>query len=558
MSNKLTKEPRRRGTPLLFLLSVMMMAGAIGLLIFDLVSFSQREDQLSAGIQVAGVRVGGMTADQASAMIEQAFAQPVTLYYENNPIVIAPDSVGFRISTASMLASAAGAAETEGGFWARFANFLLGQEDVTTRNIPLQADYQRTALEALLQDIARRYDQPSGTADFDLQTLTSVPGTSGIELDIEAAMREIDRALQSPTERVVNLPLTTGSSSQASLSTLEDLIIAYLDSAGFIFDGQSTVASVYIQDLTTGEEINILGDVAFTAASTVKVPLLIDYFRVLDREPTQDDAFLMANSLLCSANSTSNLIMSTFLGNGDVFSGVASLTRTAQNIGMRNTYLTAAFDDGSPDFVFGSIAGPQTSPNPGFDTQPDFYNQTTAEDMGMAFNMIYDCAYHASGLMTAYPDGQFNQRECQQMLELMTANDLNRLLQAGLPPGTRISHKNGWLTETSGNAGIVFPPNGRDYIISVFLWEDTEANFQNYERLWPLIEEISRATWNFFSPESPMLTRRADIPRTAQECFQRDATGNITYVYLPPYGSVDLSNINGWRDGSATTPQGEG
>lgn len=123
------------------------------------------------------------------------------------------------------------------------------------------------------------------------------------------------------------------------------------------------------------------------------------------------------------------------------------------------------------------------------------------------------------------------------MLEVTSAVDLERLLQGGIPPDARISHKNGWIFDTVGDAGIVYSPNGRHYVISVFLWERTE--FQNYEKLWPLVEEISRAAWNFFNPENALLQPRADLPATAAEC-----EGN----YLPPNAeAVNLDDINAWK-----------
>jgi hypothetical protein len=86
-----------------------------------------------------------------------------------------------------------------------------------------------------------------------------------------------------------------------------------------------------------------------------------------------------------------------------------------------------------------------------------------------------------------------------------------------------------------GDAGIVYPPSGRNYVISVFLWE--EAEFQNYERLWPLVEGISRTAWNYFSPGEALVAPR-DLPATALEC-----EGN----YLPPPGEVNLDDIDSWR-----------
>lgn len=98
---------------------------------------------------------------------------------------------------------------------------------------------------------------------------------------------------------------------------------------------------------------------------------------------------------------------------------------------------------------------------------------------------------------------------------------------------------------TTGEAGIVFSPNGRNYVIAVYLWEDGDTTGFNR---WPIIEEISRATWNYFNPENPLNTRRTDLPPAADECITQNADGTIqSYNYLPPYDLIDLNNINGWR-----------
>jgi len=550
----------RQGAPILLILSTLMICASIGLFILELINFTQDEDRISVGVTVGDVGIGGLRDFEASSRLEGAYTSPITLYYRDAPINLNPDTVGFQVNTPVMLAAARAAGETGGGFWVRFFNHMLGQDNTQTEDIPLEADYQSNELRTELEEIARIYDRPAGDAVFDLDTLTISSGDSGWQLDVDAAVNAVDAALRRPNERWVELPIAGGEQANTNLNVLEDLIIAYLDAEGFIYDGQTSVASVFILDLTTGEEINILGDVAYSAASTIKVPLLIDFFRVLEREPNQDEAFLMANSLLCSANSTSNLIMETFLGTGNLFSGIASVTNTAQYLGADNTFISAPLIDGSPDQEFGAIAAPETRPNPDFDTDPDLFNQTTAEDMGTLFSMIYDCANFGSGLLAAYTDDQFTPRECQQMLELMSANDLERLLQAGIPDGVRISHKNGWVPgqlagatgATTADAGIVFSPNGRDYVISVYIWEETDTT--GFER-WPLIEGISRAAWNYFNPENPMTQPPANTPPTARECFTTDNAGNRNYQYLPPYGSVDLDNINGWRDGTPTTPQ---
>jgi beta-lactamase class A len=539
ISTRGTRRRRRRIPPILPALSLLMIAAGSGLFLLELVTFSQREERLPEDLTVASVQVGGLLPAQAVARWEQVYAEPITLYYGESPILLDPAAIGFRTNRDTMLAEAEAAGESEGGFWIRFFNYLSQQELQQSAEVPLYAEYQRSLLQNFLQDIAQRYDRSSGTAGYDVATLTTFSGDMGRQLDIPASIDLIDAALRSPTERTVRLPIGDSDASRPRLETLERLIVDYLDSQNFIYDGQSTVASVFILDLETGEEINLLGDVAFSAASTMKLPILIDYYRYLTLPPTQEEAWLMANSLLCSRNSSSNLLMQISGGGVDVFQGIANVTRTAQYLGARNTYLTAPFISGDPNQVLGSIAAPPTTPNPNYNTAPDQFNQTTTEDLGTLLALTYDCATYGSGLMSAYPAGEFTQNECRQMLELMSGNDLLRLLQGGLPAGTRISHKNGWLSDRAlvGDAGIVYPPNGRDYVIAVFLWENVP--FPNFERLWPLVEGISRATWNFFVPEAAMLTPRSDLPPTAQEC-----EGN----YLPPdAASLNLDDTDAWR-----------
>lgn len=540
MSAQLSSRRRRGGLSLIFSLSILLLLAASTLSIYELAAFSGREEQLPAGITVAGINVSGLQGRDAVARWESIYATPLTLFYSdingNHPIRLHPDQLGWRIRSEPMLADALAFGETEGGFWRRFLYYLLGTERTLARDIPLVSAYQEYALVGYLQDLAHRYDHPPSLPGYDLQTLTVFPGESGYALDIPSSGSTIDIALRSANARVVNLPVRSIDKRQPSLKTLRELIIDFLDSEGFIFDGQSTVASVFILDLLTGEEFSILGDVAFSAASTIKASIMIDYFRELTAAPSPEEAWLLANSLLCSNNASSNLLME-ILGANDIFAGIQSVTDTAQSIGARNSFITAPFFLGVEGQRLGSIAPPATAPNPNHDTGADPFNQTTAEDMGTLFNLLYDCAEFGSGLATIIADGQITQHECRQMLELTSANDLERLLQGGIPADVRISHKNGWIFDTVGDAGVVYSPNGRHYVISVYLWEETE--FQDYEKLWPLVEEISRATWNYFNPENALMRPRENLPATALDC-----EGN----YLPPGPEyVDLDDINGWR-----------
>jgi len=270
---------RSRRFPIFSLLSWGLLAAALGIFFFELIRFSQQNSLLTGDVSIANVSVGGLSPAQAIARVEQAYAQPVTLWYADSPIQLDPAAINWRTNRETMLAAAQATGEEEAAFWSRFLDYLLGRQRAEVVDVPLVADYQEGSLIALLDDISLRYDRPAGGASYDLSTLTVRPGDIGYVMDIDQALPMIDAALRSPTDRNVTLPVTENDSTRAGLETLHDMITTYLDSEGFIYDGQSTIASVFVMDLQTGQEMNILSDVAVSAASTVKIGILIDYFR---------------------------------------------------------------------------------------------------------------------------------------------------------------------------------------------------------------------------------------------------------------------------------------
>jgi len=75
-------------------------------------------------------------------------------------------------------------------------------------------------------------------------------------------------------------------------------------------------------------------------------------------------------------------------------------------------------------------------------------------------------------------------------------------MKAGLPEGTELAHRTG-ISGTNDNnlrvamndIGIVKLPNGKHFILSVYLKEITETK-ENTEKI---IADIAKATWNYFT-----------------------------------------------------------
>lgn len=166
-------------------------------------------------------------------------------------------------------------------------------------------------------------------------------------------------------------------------------------------------------------------------------------------------------------------------------------------LGLQNTFLAGKFTLGSP--LLASIETPANQ-RTDVDTDPDLYSQTTPSDIGMLLADLYQCAQSGGGTLPVVFPSEITPAKCQEMINLLVANKLPVLLTAGIPDGTRIAHKHGWVTYNGvfnaiGDAGIIYSPGG-NYVLSVFLhhpvqlvWDPSSA----------LITELSRAVYNYFN-----------------------------------------------------------
>ncbi|GIF72634.1 serine hydrolase [Asanoa siamensis] len=75
-------------------------------------------------------------------------------------------------------------------------------------------------------------------------------------------------------------------------------------------------------------------------------------------------------------------------------------------------------------------------------------------------------------------------------LALLEANEHRDDLVAGLPPGTRVAHKNGWITGVRHGAGVVFPTDAPPYTVVVC----TSTSLAD-DAACALVAGVSRAAW---------------------------------------------------------------
>lgn len=73
-----------------------------------------------------------------------------------------------------------------------------------------------------------------------------------------------------------------------------------------------------------------------------------------------------------------------------------------------------------------------------------------------------------AALFVALRDGRAVSPEADAaMVEILARQAHNEMLPAGLPPGTRVAHKTGWITSIHHDGGIVAPPGRAPYVLVV-------------------------------------------------------------------------------------------
>lgn len=206
--------------------------------------------------------------------------------------------------------------------------------------------------------------------------------------------------------------------------------------------------SIFVWDYDTGKYVDIDASTPYSAASIIKIPVLIQLFKSIEAnqltiydemkltpyfraEGSGDLQYKATNStytidqlarvmITKSDNSATNMLMSAMGGMPDVNAGVRSW-------GLKNTHVNNWLPD---------ITGT---------------NYTTARDLA---TMLYNLDN----------PGFLNINSREYIVDYMSHVENNRLIQSGLGPGALFVHKTGDIGKMLGDAGIVFAPSGKKYI----------------------------------------------------------------------------------------------
>lgn len=260
--------------------------------------------------------------------------------------------------------------------------------------------------------------------------------------------------------------------------------------------------AVFVLDLLSGDSFALNDDVAFSGMSLTKIPILAAYFQHHDGPLSEEHAYWLANTMMCSENITTNRLLEV-IGDGDPYQGAQRVTAFMQALDLRGTFLVSPYTTGIEPPANATPAPAVSTITTGADqvsAQPDPFNQLVPSDLGWLLAGIYHCAQDGTGLLIErFPDA-FTVQECRLMLRAMDANEIGVFLEAGVPPGTTVIHKHGWINDTHGDAGLVIAPDAAFVFVAALYGE----NWLEFEQSAPALAEMARRTWNALAPGRPV------------------------------------------------------
>jgi beta-lactamase class A len=227
------------------------------------------------------------------------------------------------------------------------------------------------------------------------------------------------------------------------------------------------VVGLVFKDLGTGATLEVKPVESFHAASTMKVPVMIELFRQIDAGALRlDQGILLVNqfgsivdhspySLSQTDDSDSamyklvgtrvpvrDLIQHMITRSSNLATnalielvGAANANATAHRLGAENVRVLRGVEDNKA-------------------YQAGMNNTTTARDLAV--------------LLEAIERGRAASRaSCDAMREILLRQEFNDEIPAGLPPGTRVAHKTGQITAVLHDAAIVYPESRAPYVLVV-------------------------------------------------------------------------------------------
>jgi beta-lactamase class A len=247
---------------------------------------------------------------------------------------------------------------------------------------------------------------------------------------------------------------------------------------------------VAFRDLGNGDSLLVRADESFHAASTMKVPVMIELFRRVDAGALRlDQGILLVNRFgsivdgslysLNAADDSDSLVYSWVGSRVPVRDLLDHMITRSSN--LATNALIALVDARAANATAHALGAKNMRVLRGVEDQKAYdaglNNTTTARDL--------------AELMTAIERGRAaTASSCAAMRAIMLRQEFNEGIPAGLPPHTPVAHKTGSITAHLHDAAIVYPTGRLPYVLVVLT-----RGIQDEHVARALIADISRLVY---------------------------------------------------------------
>ncbi len=251
---------------------------------------------------------------------------------------------------------------------------------------------------------------------------------------------------------------------------------------------------VYYRDLATGDSLTVGSAVRFHAASTMKIPVMIQLFR--DRDAGRlslDDSITITNTFRSIVDSSPYLLDVTDDSDSSLYKRLGRRASIRELIELMETVssnlatnlLITRVDAKRANATAHALGADSILVLRGVEDgkayRAGLNNTTTARDLAM--------------LLAAISNGTAaSAASCRQMLAILAKQQFNEGIPAGLPPGTWVYHKTGWIGQVVYHDAALVEPvgaRGRRYVLVVLT-----GGIQKDEDAHALVRDVSRLVFD--------------------------------------------------------------
>jgi len=233
--------------------------------------------------------------------------------------------------------------------------------------------------------------------------------------------------------------------------------------------------AVALRDGETGLELHYHGDRWFHAASTIKVPILLGVFAAIDRgELLPHSRVHVRNRFLSVVENIPFRVESGRDANSAVHNAIGKMMRVDELA----YHMITTSSNLATNLLLGVIG-------------PDAVNRTLKElhvDQGielrrgvedeLAFEKRINNMVTADGLLrilVMLSEGKaFSPALSRRMMDILHGQEFNQGIPARLPKGARVAHKTGEISTVAHDAGVIYLPKRKPYVLVILTeWDAT-------------------------------------------------------------------------------------